>query len=82
MLVLLSTNDRTAVPALLLAVGKTTMRLAVPGRSDTVELTLVNGEWESDDGSLITVDSMIQNGEFDLAAVGYEVFPRTRTALN
>jgi hypothetical protein len=81
MLVLLSTTDQT-VAALLLAVGKTRMRLAVPGRSDTLELELVDGEWMGDDGREVTIESVVQSGEFDMARLGYELFPRTHSALN
>ena len=80
MYVMLTTSDRFAFGALLLAVGKTTMRLAVPGQSDTLELHLIEGHWTGEDGRPVTIDSMIHSGEFDLATVGGDIFPKAMTA--
>ncbi len=79
MYVMISTNDRQATGALLLAVSKTKMRLAVPGQADAVELELIQGQWTTETGDPVTLDSVIQDGDFDLLALS-SVFPRTMTA--
>ena len=80
MYVMISTKDSQAVGALLLAVSKTKMRLAVPGKSDALELTLIEGQWTAENGDQVSLDSIIQTGELDLLAIGGDVFPKTMAA--
>jgi len=80
MFLMFSTSDRCTVSALLLAVGKTKMRLAVPGQPDALELRLLDGWWTREGGDRVTIVSMIQSGECDLEGLGMVDFPRVSAA--
>jgi len=62
MYVILSTSDRCFVDALLLATGKTRMRLVAPGQTDAFELELIDGHWIDANGQPMIVESIIPLG--------------------
>lgn len=81
MYLMYSSSDRCIVNALLLAVGKNRMRLAVPGQPDTLELRLVDGLWTQDNGETVTIESIIQSGEHNLQGLGLTMFPMVSASL-
>jgi len=45
--------------AVVLAAGKDRMRLAAVGEHDTIELTMVAGQWFDEGGRRIAIDAMV-----------------------
>ena len=80
MYLMYSTSDQCTVSAILLAVGKNHMRLAVPGQPDALELQLVDGCWTRENGEKITIDSMVHSGDHDLQGLGGNLFPMVMRA--
>lgn len=48
--------------AVLLATGDRRMRVLVRGRNDATELQLIKGQWMSDDGEAVDIESLIRIG--------------------
>ncbi len=72
-------SNGQAAEGVLLAVSRDRMRLALPGRTDTLELHRAGGDWHDEDGKLVFVDLLWQDGSHDPAELR-EVFPRVATA--
>ena len=47
------------VDALLLSREHDRLRLAIPGRNDTLELKLVRERWVDDDGQKVSIEAMV-----------------------
>ena len=65
------------VDAVLLAGSGTRLRLAVPYLNETIELRLEEGEWFSEQGNVVEIESMVWDGQTALPQAGA---PRVRTA--
>jgi len=50
------------VDGLLLATGQERLRLAIPEFDDTVELRLTEGQWVSDTGEAVEIESVLCDG--------------------
>ena len=64
------------VDSLLLATSGTSMRLAIRSRNETIELNLEEGQWRSEDGSHVEIESVVWDGQ---TAIPHPVL-LTRTA--
>ena len=64
--------------ALLLAGGRERMRLIVAGQPDTIELSKLNGVWQTDAGETVEIEAMTTLA--DCAEFLAEARPRTMTA--
>jgi hypothetical protein len=49
--------------AILLAAGPGSMRLAIPGREDVLELTLTHGRWTAEDGEAVEIGFMAASAD-------------------
>ena len=78
----ISFADGRMLEAVLLAVSRDRMRLAIQGRAETAEFRLVDGEWTSEEGEKIELESLVSDGSLDLAEFGGNLFPRTSAARN
>ena len=68
------------VEAVLLAVTRSRMRVALRDRADTVEFRLRDGRWTSDQGEAIELESMIAEGEADWARAASHAAPAHASA--
>ena len=77
---LLHYPDGTAADAVLLSAGMQTMRAALPGRSDTVELCEVDGQWFDEDGIAIEIGALTTDGDADVNRIFARVSRASRLA--
>jgi hypothetical protein len=68
--------------AVLLAAGADRMRIAVRDGADTVELRLVFGQWVSEDGGPLEIESLISIPNTGIVHFCPDPAPMTRTAGN
>jgi hypothetical protein len=57
--IILRYPDGRRVDALLLSQEPSVMRVAIPGRNDTLELTLVRERWVDDDGQKVSIEAIV-----------------------
>jgi len=62
---MLTFSNGRRTEALVLAVGRNRMRIAIPSRNDAVELTLAGGQWTTDTGETLELDSLISLVDVD-----------------
>lgn len=67
---------------ILLAVSPGRMRIVVKRLNDTIELRQDEGQWFSDDGEPVEIESWISDGCTGTAGLFSRFVPRTRTACN
>jgi hypothetical protein len=65
--------------AVLLALSKGQMRIAVEGSTDVVELREWEGRWTMDDGAPVELDGLMTDGNTDMALFS-EWYPRASAA--
>ncbi len=82
MLLTISYGDGRFVEAVLLAVSRERMRLAVRGRAETLEFRLVDGEWTSEQGDRIELESLITDGRTDVNSMRDGLFAKASAATH
>ena len=68
------------VDALLLSASAERLRVVMPGRSDTAEFRLVDGQWTSDSGEHVEVGAILAEDMADTRRVLGNAQGRTRAA--
>ncbi|HJT89650.1 MAG TPA: hypothetical protein VJ732_17395 [Bryobacteraceae bacterium] len=66
--------------AVLLAVSRERMRLAVRGRAETLEFRLVDGEWTGEQGDKIELEALVTDGRTDVNGLREQLFPMASAA--
>ena len=62
------TSGRRTMEGLVLAIGRFTMRVAVPGQSDALEFQYTDGCWTHSDGERLELDALFSNEVLGLPA--------------
>ena len=57
------------VEALLLSVSPDRLRVVIPGRADTAEFRIVDGQWTSESGAQVELGAIISTGAADTTMV-------------
>ena len=63
--VVLSFSKGQPVEAVLLGVGRSRLRLAVPGYNDALELELIGSQWTTEDGEAVSIDAITRSASMD-----------------
>ena len=82
MYVILSYASGKTAEGVLLAVSPGRLRIVLRKRNDTIELRLSEGHWVSEDGDSVEIESLVSDGQPEMAAVYSRLAPMTRTACN
>lgn len=80
MLLTISYGDGRHFEAVLLAVSRERMRLAVRGRAETLEFRLVDGEWTGEQGDKIELEALVTDGRTDVNGLREQLFPMASAA--
>lgn len=78
--VILRLTTRECVEAILLSATADRMRVVMRNLADTLDLQLVDGQWVSDRGSPVEIESLITDDPHAVARIWHEARPRTGTA--
>ena len=57
------------IEALLLSVSPDRLRAVIPGRADTAEFRMVDGQWTSESGTQVELGAILSAGHSDSAMV-------------
>ena len=57
------------VEALLLSVSPDRLRAVIPGRADTAEFRMIDGQWTSESGARVELGAILNAGEANAAKV-------------
>lgn len=57
------------VEALLLSVSPDCLRAAIPGRADTAEFRMIDGQWTSESGAQVELGAILSAGAADVSQV-------------
>ena len=68
------------VEAVLMAANRERMRIAIPSREDTIELTRGSGSWLTESGEQVEIEAMIPIDGVDVSQFCAAVYPWTMTA--
>ena len=68
------------IDALLLSATQDRLRVIMPGRTDTVEFQLIEGNWTSETGELVELGAIIAGSSTATARVLSQARPRTLAA--
>ena len=81
--VILSYESGRRAEGILLAVGPSRLRVVVQERNDdTLELSLMDGRWMSEDGEPVEIESLISDGETPMAWFYPRAATLTQSASN
>ena len=69
------------VDALLLAASAERLRVAIPGRGDTVEFRLIEGRWTSESGGHVELGAILAEGSADAKRVRENAHVRALSAV-
>ncbi|HTS65530.1 MAG TPA: hypothetical protein VMH28_26090 [Candidatus Acidoferrales bacterium] len=69
------------VEAVVLAANTDKMRVVVNSKNDTMELTRVNWGWQTESGSVIEIEALLQVPGTDFSGVLSELAPRRYAAV-
>jgi len=68
------------VDAVVLAANRDGMRIAIPDHADTEELRRIEGEWISEDGDLVELESVTAGDGLDVSGLCSWAVPRVCAA--
>ena len=69
------------VEALLLSVSPDRLRAVIPGRADTAEFRMIDGQWTSESGTRVELGAILSAGKADAARVMGLSESRVRSAV-
>jgi len=72
--------DGQRVDAVVLAVWRDRMRLALPDQADTIEIRLTDGLWRDEEGAPVSLDSWWRGDGRDGAEFNADLFPLVSAA--
>ena len=78
--VILRLTTRQYVEAILLSATADHLRVIVRNLADTLDLHRVGGQWVSDQGSPVEIESFMTDSPNAVARIWHEARPRTGTA--
>lgn len=81
MYILIILGSGRQVDALLLSASAERMRVVIPGRADTTEFRLVEGQWTSESGGQVEVGAILAGNVADARRVLGNAQGRSRTAV-
>ncbi len=71
----LSYSDGRRMEAVVLAMSRDWMRLAVRGQMETTEFHLIDSKWANESGERIELDSLVLSGPADMAVFRASLHP-------
>jgi hypothetical protein len=69
------------VDALLLSASPDRLRVVIPGRADTAEFQLIEGQWTSESGGRVELGAILTEGLADAKRVLANARPRAQAAV-
>jgi hypothetical protein len=81
MYILMILGGGRQVDALLLSASAERLRVVMPGRADTTEFRLVEGQWTSESGGHVEVGAILAGNAADAEQVLGNAQGRSRTAV-